>query len=100
MCDNCWTEDYGAPTAVPEHGEQTVALIQELYSREDGDTGALLHVLLDDFNLEDSCVRPFRQYETEYTDRTVQLCELISEQMAAMTEDQRAAVIAKAHGWF
>jgi len=110
VCFACWEEDHGAPKDLPDGAEATVDLIQELYSREDGERGALLRVALYDYHLDDADVIPFDlakrhhtppwKYRAQYSARTVELCQQISTRLLAMSKAQRAAVVAKAHGWF
>jgi hypothetical protein len=52
MCLNCWQEA-GSPTELPPNANDLITMINELYSTEKGSTGGPLHIVLDDWNLED-----------------------------------------------
>lgn len=93
MCSSCWAE-YGKPTEMPDNGDAVVALIRELYDQPDGGAGGPLHVVLDDWNLEDGHLDPYLGSD-DWTPRTWELAVQISAALAAMPLMHRVAVLAR-----
>ena len=52
MCEECWDE-YGRPDIVNEKTEHALALVRQVYDAPLGGAGGRLHIVLDDWNLED-----------------------------------------------
>lgn len=96
MCGGCW-DKYGRPTTLPSGWQKTVQLIEMLYDEPDCGVGGPLHVVLDDWNLEDEHLEP---YEGDYAPRAMELAQRISRRLRAMTLSERAAVLAAADGMF
>lgn len=94
MCQACWA-GYGHPTELPEHGQEAINLIRELY--QDHPTGGPLHVQLDDWNIGG----PWEAWNGNdiYTAETMDLCRRIGELMSSWTEVQQAAVLAAFYGY-
>lgn len=59
MCENCYHEEYGAPTEITERAVVTAALIRQLYDY--APTGGRCHIITDDWNLEDSNIEYCQQ---------------------------------------
>lgn len=55
MCENCFEEYYGAPTEITDNAVKAAALIRQVY--QFAPTGGRCHIVVDDWNLSDSCVR-------------------------------------------
>ena len=96
MCRACW-EEHGSPTELPDNAAEVISLINDLYAHPDGGTGGPLHVLLDDFNVQDQFVKPYHRDDDDPALRD--LADRIADLMLLMTEDQRAAVLAEREGW-
>lgn len=54
MCISCYHTEYGAPVALTEKALAAVPLIQAVYAAEG--SGGNLHIVLDDWNIEDDSV--------------------------------------------
>jgi hypothetical protein len=100
MCHDCWVNEYGRPTTVPENVDEIVSAIEAVYAHQDGGTGGPLHVQLDDFNIEGDWV-PWRAEEDDrpYPDDLYDLCLEVQRLVKPLPLDQRAAVLARWEGW-
>lgn len=94
MCQGCYAEEYGAPSTLPANADEVLALVRAVYDAPDGGTGGNLHIVLDDWNLEDSSIRWC--LEREGLTDAERAC---GEALLAMTESERAAVLAVADGY-
>lgn len=52
MCFGCWMT-YGRPTIVTAQTMRVAELCKKLYAHPDGGSGGRLHIITDDWNLED-----------------------------------------------
>lgn len=98
MCEGCWA-DYGSPRDVPEDADQIVAQFEDLYSRDHCSTGGPLHVVLDDWNLEDEHLGPWEDERDPWPPDVMELATKISTRLRELPIDQRAAVLALWEGW-
>ena len=55
MCEACWAE-YGRPTIVNGKTEAALALVRQVYDAPMGGAGGHLHIVLDDWNIENSSI--------------------------------------------
>ncbi len=62
MCDGCWDE-YGKPDIVNEKTEAALALVRQVYAAPRGGAGGRLHIVLDDWNLEDEHIYWCHKFE-------------------------------------
>lgn len=95
MCEDCWREK-GAPADWNEDIKTAVGLIREIY-QYDG-AGNPLHVVLDDWNLEDCFIK------TDAIPPGTDILALEAAQKLVpvflrLTEVQRAAALAYAHDY-
>ncbi len=60
MCYGCWDE-YGKPDIVNEKTEAALALVRQVYEAPRGGAGGHLHIVLDDWNLENSSIEYCQQ---------------------------------------
>lgn len=96
MCVECCTK-YGGDAVEPTHQ----MLVAVAYIREFYDTyaaGGPLHVVLDDYNIEDEFLRPYVLPEWNIPEDDVAKAHLICEMLRPLSMAQRAAVIGIAHG--
>jgi hypothetical protein len=104
VCYACWAED-GKPSELPENADEIVEMINKLYSLPDGFTGGPIHVVTDDWNVEDENVQGcLFQIDEDLTNGvwsrlTCELARRIGELLLPLTEDQRSAVLAKRDGF-
>lgn len=93
MCLRCW-EEAGSPTELPDDAEELLALIDELYKIEP--TGGPLHIVLDDWNLEEAyiewCLVNVNRFNP--TAQSVELSVSIGLRLFRISEQQRYAVMA------
>lgn len=101
MCLNCW-EEAGSPTELPENADELIQLIKELYATEKGGTGGPLHIVLDDWNLEDDNIEwcMFRMIESSedreyFGEDILRLSIKIALRLYRIPELQRYAVLHK-----
>jgi len=98
MCYSCF-EEYGRPVVMTEKVAAAVPLIRGVY--DFCFVGGLLHVVLDDWNLEDDCISGCVEsaaagtYERPMTDTEKACAEL----MLSMSEDERATALALFDGF-
>jgi hypothetical protein len=104
VCYACWAED-GKPSELPENADEIVELINKLYAQPDGFTGGPMHVVTDDWNVEDeiveNCLRDINRGLTAgaWSVETCGLAWQIGKRLLLLTEDQRSAVLAKRDGF-
>jgi hypothetical protein len=55
MCETCWTER-GGHKIINEKTIKAAELIQAIYDSEDGGAGGYAHIVVDDWNLDDSSI--------------------------------------------
>ena len=96
MCIGCWQE-YGAPTLVNENTIRAAGLIDRIY--EFDCSGAYLHVVIDDWNLDDDCLSCSARHLAEDVSGDYAPAELEAQRecltaLQALTEDERATALA------
>ena len=107
MCMECW-EVYGSPKIVSGKTESCARAIGNVYSHHEA--GGALHVIIDDWNLQDAFVNECKEdiEKTEYRndpddpvpdDRLEAERECVR-QLEAMSEEERASAMAIYHGYF
>ncbi len=89
MCESCY-ENYGSPTP-DDKARECVPLIEAVYNEHCA--GGDLHILLDDWNLENRHLKACEKYELTAAERA---CLNF---MLEMTENQRAAALALFDGF-
>ena len=90
MCMNCYAEA-GAPRIVNEATLRAAKLVAELYATDYGGCGGNMHIVTDDWNLEDDNVAFCAACAA--ADGTL-LEREIAAAFVAMTEDERASALA------
>lgn len=109
MCDICWVEQ-GRPTkeCLPPNSVEIVSAIRDLYEMPRCEAGGPLHVVLDDWNLEDEFLIPWvgpkgldgavidRVFSSEVISKAQTICDL----MRPLSEAERAAVLGQYWGYF
>ena len=55
MCEACWDE-YGEPNIVNEKTQAALMLVMQVYDAIGGGAGGNLHIVLDDWNIEDDSI--------------------------------------------
>ena len=67
MCETCWRE-YGSPQIINPLIRRAEKLIARVY--EHGSVGGNLHIVIDDWNIEDEhikfCIKHFNDYKPNY----------------------------------
>jgi hypothetical protein len=102
MCCDC-LEEYDPEPVSDEKMAEVIAAIKEVYAQEGGSTGGGLHIVLDDWNIEDyhvdyclNWIQTDGFYGDNHAWRAVDLrcAKLLRE----LTEGQRASVMRKFGG--
>lgn len=109
MCYECWM-DLGKPRMRTPQIERCAGLVRKLY--ECSPVGGNLHIITDDWNLEDEHIEMCREYmaaipegaETEYQDaedyaKQLRIEREIINLMTPMNEEERGAVLALQDGF-
>lgn len=98
MCIDCY-RNYGSPKVFNENVTQAVWLIKELYGCEMGGAGGYAHIVVDDWNLEDSnvdfCLSSAKgnsdpDYPTETKEAAIKCLEF----MQTLSVEERASALA------
>ena len=101
MCEDCYISKYGAPTIRNERVERAVRAIGKLY--EVHPTGGLLHIVTDDWNLEDHHVMACSDMQgTTHMGGTFGYFDSVELEafnaIEALTVDERASALGFADG--
>ena len=102
MCENCYNEK-GRPAIVNKRTKAAADLISDVY--EHHGAGGGLHVVVDDFNTDDSCVQFCKSYiESEDYRQNVSKARLMAEEkcicaLAEMSEPERTTALAIHDGY-
>lgn len=102
MCENCYHEEYGAPTGITEKAVLAASLIRQLYQY--APTGGRCHIVVDDWNLEDSNIQFCRDAIAAEKQSKGVTQELLHEEnllglLADMPISERAVSLALADGY-
>lgn len=92
MCQGCWT-DYGRPAIDNERVRRAVAAVDALY--EWHGAGGGMHIVTDDWNVEDDSVAFCRERIQRDGDERERQC---LEAVALLTVDERASALAMKWG--
>lgn len=98
MCGGCW-RDYldecgGRPAPITPQITEAVAAIRDLY--EAHGTGGKLHVVVDDWNLEDKLIAFIGQEDMDHADERERACWA---KLSPLTVLQRATALAMFDGF-
>ena len=96
MCEACWDE-YGEPNIVNEKTQAALMLVMQVYDAVGGGAGGNLHIVLDDWNIEDDSIY---YCLSGYGERSFDDIPTIIERACGgafldMTIQERASVLAK-----
>ena len=102
MCETCWEVKYNSARVDNDKVRDAVSLIQKVY--EHNCVGGALHIVLDDWNLDDSSVDFCGQYMEE-NKKNVCVAEYEAtkacyEAFKEMTVEERASALALASGFW
>ena len=99
MCSSCWKEA-GSPAIVNERTLAAAFLVNALERMPDGGVGGHLHIVTDDWNLEDEhlsfCEANIDSGEHPYPPEQERLERQIIAAFLAMSEDERYSAMALA----
>lgn len=99
MCKSCY-EGYGSPVVRNEKVTKAVELIEDIYSQENCGAGGLAHIVVDDWNLDDSSINfclgeCARDIVNERVGRDGRLaCIGLLNQFKSMTIEERCTALA------
>lgn len=101
MCYMCY-EDYGKPAIVTEKTKAAAALVAKVY--EFSCVGGNAHNVVDDWNLEDDCIRWCLDEALKTNVHEADAKQLAAERacleaLLALTEDERASAMALHAQW-
>jgi hypothetical protein len=95
MCHDCYKE-YGTPKIINTSTKRVVKLIRRLYVTHS--TGAALHIVTDDWNLEDDhiiyCLTYLLDNAQYYTSKDFKLQKRLLTLLKRMTIEERASALA------
>lgn len=91
MCQGCYA-DYGSPAIISEATQAAAKLVEAVYDEDM--MGGRLHVVLDDFNIEDEHLEGL--YDASNATKAERECY---EAFKALTVDERASALALWEGW-
>lgn len=99
MCYGCW-QYCGSPKIVNEKTLGAASLVRKVY--ESNSVGGSLHIVLDDFNIEDSHVRWCIKHQAEnfHDDSDRDAERECAKAFRAMSVAERASALAMAHEFF
>jgi len=98
MCEKCWSE-YGSPATWNANTKRAFDLVRIIYETEP--TGAPLHVVLDDWNLEDGHIAIYEEALTgpdAVSAHAAQAAKELVPLFLAMPIEERAATLAYHRG--
>ena len=88
MCISCWREE-GSHQIVNEKVKQAAELIGKIYEIPEGSVGALAHIVVDDWNLDDTnidfCLNLCKTFK-QNNDKDRQIVEACSSALNALKE--------------
>lgn len=94
MCDGCYRNKYGSPKIDNEIVREASEAVEELYL--DHGAGGGMHIVVDDWNLEDSHIEFCGRFMRDYPHRGPDACEIrVYELFKKMTVDERASTLAR-----
>jgi len=101
MCIGCWQE-YGSPVLVNDNTIRAAVLIDRVY--EIDMSGAYLHVVVDDWNLDDDSLSCSERHIAEndlnhYAPEQLQVQRECLTALKVLTEDERATAMAIHEGF-
>ena len=97
MCYGCW-EEFEKPSILNDKTRALPALIKAVYGEPTGGVGGLLHIVLDDWNIEDDSVAYCADDKNHNRPMTSAERVCIGH-MLTMTEQERASGMALEEGW-
>lgn len=106
MCEGCWVE-MGSPQIVTDKTKRVAELVGQLYAMPGGGVGGNLHIVTDDWNLEDEHIaycaetvatpdRAYRYDDPAQLAVEAEICALMKD----MTEAERGSALAIEGGYF
>lgn len=99
MCSSCWV-DYGSPKLDSLEIQQCAELIIQFYMLDDCGAGGVLHIVTDDWNLEDEHLQFCRENAEKVSDYDQKdLAIRILDLMDGMNLQERASAMALFDGY-
>jgi hypothetical protein len=100
MCRGCWEEYYDESKIDNDKMDDAVAAIEEVYNFHLA--GGALHVVIDDWNLEDERITFCEKYAKDNTERKDQLAAELHciELLKEMSVEERASALALYEGFW
>jgi hypothetical protein len=93
MCANCWTER-GGHKIVNERTIKAAELIQTVYDSEDGEAGGYAHIVVDDWNLDDSDIDFCLNTKGSLPEETATACVECLNFLKALSYEERVSAMA------
>lgn len=97
MCYNCY-EEAGKPAIINEKTKKAAELINEIYEQEDCGVGGYAHIVVDDWNLDDSnidfCINAANEGKYDISEDGRQACLKCLHYLKELSEDERYSAMA------
>jgi len=97
MCYGCY-EEAGKPAIVNERTKKAAELIEEVYEQYDCGTGGYAHIVVDDWNLDDSsidfCINAANEGDYDISENGKQACLNCLNYLKELSEDERYSTMA------
>ncbi len=99
MCQSCW-EEMGSPKIWNEATRTGLKFARLVYDQMNGGAGGGLHIVLDDWNLEDDSIqhcidaKPYTRNGVDYDFTLTPVEQECAKHLLTMTMDERGAMLA------
>ena len=102
MCYGCYQEA-GKPAVINEKTKRAAELINEIYEQDDCGAGGYAHIVVDDWNLDDSdidfCINEANKGEYDISEEGKLACLNCLHFLKDLSEDERYSAMAIADGF-
>lgn len=94
MCYTCW-EEAGKPSILNDKTIKAAELINEIYYTEDGGAGGNAHLVVDDWNLDDSSIDYcIKDRQNDIAEETIEACDKCLQFLKTLSMEERHSAMA------
>ena len=98
MCISCWIEE-GSHKIINDNVKQAAELIKKIYEHPEGSVGALAHIVVDDWNLDDRNINYCLERCTQEkiisgTSEIIEFCENALKALKELKKEERHSALA------